>query len=154
MKWLENKELQEVLSYWLSNSIPQKLSSQFAELLSQTRSEPNKINAPPNLFQPLLACFTGKQCILLSQVSEVHWSRKTRVVCISFSHTPTSACLPFTFSSYKVTSTLLLDYNVPLRLEYWGVTRVCSTFSPLLPACLSRSLITGSKPLVKLGLLK
>lgn len=46
----KNKELQEVLSYWHSNSIPQKLSTQFANLLSQKRSEPNKINAlqPPS----------------------------------------------------------------------------------------------------------
>ncbi len=42
----KSRELQEVLSYWHSNSIPPKLSTQFAELLSQKRSEPNKINAP------------------------------------------------------------------------------------------------------------
>lgn len=47
MNWLKkSRELQEVLSYWHSNSIPQKLSTQFAKLLSQKRSEPNKINAP------------------------------------------------------------------------------------------------------------
>lgn len=44
--WLKATEFQEVLSYWHSDCISQKLSTLFAEMLSQKRSEPNKINAP------------------------------------------------------------------------------------------------------------
>lgn len=81
------------------------VSAQFAELLSLKR--------PPILRQPPTAYFTGKQCFLLSEVSEVHWQPKTSVLSPSHLHD----CLPYTFSSHKVTSTLLLDYNVPWRLK-------------------------------------
>lgn len=83
MNWLKNRELQEVLSYWHSNSIPQEIY-QFTKMLSWTKSEPNKINSS----QPPSACFIGKQCMLLSEVSEMHWKqKKATVLTISFPNT-------------------------------------------------------------------
>ena len=92
MNWLKKKkkkergrESQEVLSYWHSNSIPQKLSTRFSELLSQKTSELNKINAPPLARPPPRQPVSlEKQCVSLSEEQE---KRNACVVSISFSHT-------------------------------------------------------------------
>lgn len=110
------RESQEVLSYWHSNSIPQKLSTRFSELLSQKTSELNKINAPasrPTSSHPPVSPFRRKNNAFHFLKSR---RKKKRLCCL------------YLFLSHKVTSTLLQDYiNVPWRLKWWGVTWVCST---------------------------
>lgn len=89
MNWLKkSRELQEASSYWHSNSIPQKLSTQFAELLSQKRSEPNKINAPQPPSTPV-SLFHWKTMYFAfwSFWSALKPEKNTCVVSISFSHT-------------------------------------------------------------------
>lgn len=83
------RESQEVLSYWHSNGIPQKLSTRFSELLSQKTSELNKINAPASRptssNPPRQPVSPEKQCISLSE--EQKEKKNACVVSISFSHT-------------------------------------------------------------------
>lgn len=110
------RESQEVLSYWHSNSIPQKLSTRFSELLSQKTSELNKMNAPasrPTSSQPPVSPFRRKNNAFHFLKSR---RKKKRLCCL------------YLFLSHKVTSTLLQDYiNVPWRLKWRGVRWVCST---------------------------
>lgn len=96
MNWLKKKEKkkkrgresQEVLSYWHSNSIPQKLSTRFSELLSQKTSELNKINAPASRptssHPPRQPVSPEKQCISLSEEQK---EKKTPVLSLSLSLT-------------------------------------------------------------------
>lgn len=82
------RESQEVLSYWHSNSIPQKLSTRFSELLSQKTSELNKINAPASRptssRPPRQPVSPEKQCISLSEEQK---EKKTPVLSLSLSLT-------------------------------------------------------------------